>query len=63
MLRGLILRDLKAATGRITCRENNTRDMWQGNRSMVNYRPDANRTVLQDTILPDNLNKFYARFD
>ncbi len=30
---------------------------------MTNYRTDADRTPAQDAILPDNLNKFYARFD
>ncbi len=44
-------------------RENNTRGMWQGIRTMTNYRTDADRTPAQDAILPDNLNKFYARFD
>lgn len=41
-------------------RENNTGGMWQGIRSITNYRPDTNRTILQDNILPDNLSRFYA---
>jgi len=45
-------------------RENNTRRMWQGIQTVTNYRKNANnRTVIQDSFLPDNLNEFYARFD
>ncbi len=31
--------------------------------SITNDRKDANRTVIRDTSLPDNLNSFYTRFN
>lgn len=44
-------------------RDNNTRSVWQGMQSITNYRRNTNRTGICNTMLPDTLNRFYARFD
>ena len=39
-----------------------SKNIWQGLKSITNYKPAAKNTTATDTNLPDILNDFYSRF-
>jgi hypothetical protein len=40
-----------------------TRGMWQGLQSITDYKKKTSPATDQDDLLPDRLNKFFARFE
>ena len=40
-----------------------TRGMWQGLQSNTDYKKKTSSVMDHDVLLPDKLNKFFARFD
>ncbi|KAK2174774.1 hypothetical protein NP493_778g04035 [Ridgeia piscesae] len=42
---------------------NNSKNIWQGLKAIINYKPSPKNTTATDTNLPDRLNDFYSRFE
>ena len=42
---------------------NNSKNIWQGLKTIPNYKPSPKNTTATDTNLLDRLNDFYSQFD
>ncbi|KAK2183222.1 hypothetical protein NP493_319g00012 [Ridgeia piscesae] len=42
---------------------NNSKNIWQGLKAIINCKPSPKNTTTTDASLPDKLNDFYSRFD